>query len=172
MTNRTIILGGSDWADGQVLYAADLNDTVSGLVPVHYSITGSTNSPAGILGSVVIPANAIGSIVGLRIFSQYNYNYIGSNAGGGLANRVETVDYKLISNGVVIGSIYSNNSPYKDTNGVTNTFNFFNHVNVGSISNTGSLNIQISGTLSFSNSSGNSVLFFKTDIYGTKYLQL
>jgi len=31
MTNRLTILGGTDWANGEVLYAADLNDTISNM---------------------------------------------------------------------------------------------------------------------------------------------
>ena len=28
MTTRLVTLGGTDWTDGEVLYAADLNDTI------------------------------------------------------------------------------------------------------------------------------------------------
>ena len=50
MTVRTISLGGTDWADGEVLYAADLNDTVSGAVT-------SPNNVLRLVGDVAVTAD-------------------------------------------------------------------------------------------------------------------
>lgn len=48
MTIRTVLLGGTNWSDGQILYAADLNDTlaanVSFITRTFSNVAGSTTS--------------------------------------------------------------------------------------------------------------------------------
>jgi hypothetical protein len=172
MTNRTSILGGTNWADGEVLYAADLNDTVSGLVPKHYSFIGSFAGSGGFLGgSSVIPANAIGSIISLDIRTKVNFS--ANISGGGALNQYGYSRYfMLLINGSNFG--YHSYGYSKYTLPSTNdsesiSFNVF----VGSISNTGSLNIQISG-LAFGpvSAAGSYVYNYECQIFGNKFLQL
>lgn len=70
MTIRTSDLGGTDWADGTILYAADQNDTFGG-VTFHrkrYTPVGSIitdQSAITEIGSVVIPNAANSILMGL-----------------------------------------------------------------------------------------------------------
>lgn len=73
MTIRTVLLGGTDWVDGQVLYAADLNDTFN-------AVPHTINLPAHhytsiITGAWAIPVWAVGYIMGVELYNgNHNQN--------------------------------------------------------------------------------------------------
>jgi hypothetical protein len=173
MTLRTSILGATDWSDGQVLYAADLNDTVSGLVPKFYSNIGSYISTDGGFksNSLIIPANAIGSIVSLDIRTRIKLLSVTSGAGARQDFYVNR-NLGLYMNGSNIGSLNVNSLTTYILPQTNMYDNLLLNVFIGSISNTGSLNILISGTVAQTVGTGSHTFNYEMLVFGNKYIQL
>jgi hypothetical protein len=80
MSNKNTLLGGSDWVDGSILYAADLNDTFDAAIGFRYIdsiVAVDSTSPTGI---ITIPANKI--INGVKISFDYDL-YVSNVTGDG-----------------------------------------------------------------------------------------
>jgi hypothetical protein len=139
MTTKTTNLGGTDWADGGVLYAADQNDTIKacGYVPIgailpwaktitgvpallstsFVECNGQTLSDAGsLLNGQVIP-NLNGAAGGAALSDGQKYQRFlrgaatsGGSGGANQANLAHTHSANLPNNVLSSGASYGNNS--------------------------------------------------------------
>ena len=71
MTTRTVAWGGTDWSDGQVLYAADLNDTFNANIPSTITMPGCAYNTV-VQGTWLSATSGSGTLINMFAINTYN----------------------------------------------------------------------------------------------------